>query len=157
MHLCFWKTLQTLYFFKGFFIAMFLKSAQSYYFFKVLLLLIHEKKILFPCSNASRVPVKFYITYVITSIVFLSQLGYLLSILSISWSNFYKLHVLVLTVRTHDIMIFGWMNGKLPSKNSFWKWISCAEGENDEMGIPIPRDRSWLNNLRDAFINAKEN
>ena len=42
-------------------------------------------------------------------------------------------------------MIFGGMNGKLPSKNSFWKWISCAEGENDEMGIPNSGDRSRLN------------
>ena len=29
-----------------------------------------KKKILFPCSNARNVPVKFYITYIITSIVF---------------------------------------------------------------------------------------
>ena len=29
-----------------------------------------KKKILFPCSNARDVPVKFYITYIITSIVF---------------------------------------------------------------------------------------
>ena len=36
-----------------------------------------KKKILFPCSNARDVPVKFYI---ITSL-FLNQLGYLLSIL----------------------------------------------------------------------------
>ena len=64
--------------------------------------------------------------------------------------------MLVLTLRTHDIMIFGRMNGKLPSRNSFWKWISCAEGENDEMGIPNSRDRSRLNNSRDAFINAKK-
>ena len=52
-------------------------------FFKILLLLINQKKILFPCSNARRVRVKFYITYIITSIVFISQLGYLLSILII--------------------------------------------------------------------------
>ena len=57
---------------------------------------------------------------------FLSQLGYLLSILIVSWSNFNQLNVLVLTLRIHDIMIFGGMNGKLPSKNSFWKWISCG-------------------------------
>ena len=54
--------------------------------------------------------------------------------------------MLVLTLRTHDIMIFGGMNGKLPSKNSFWKRIFCAEGENDEMGIPNSRDRSRLKN-----------
>ena len=55
-------------------------------FFKVLFPLIHQnaehliKKISFPCRNARDVPVKFYICYIITSIV-LSQLGYLLSIL----------------------------------------------------------------------------
>ena len=38
-----------------------------------------------------------------------------------------------------DIMIFGGMNGKLPSKNS------CAEAENDEMGFLNSRDRSRLN------------
>ena len=37
----------------------FLKSVQSCVF----LLLIHQKKILFPCTNARGVPVKFYITY----------------------------------------------------------------------------------------------
>ena len=42
----------------------------------------------------------------------------------ISWSNFYQLHLLMLTHRTHDIMIFRGMNGKLASENSFWKWIS---------------------------------
>ena len=68
----------------------------------------------------------------------------MLSIL-LSWSNFYQLHVLVLTRRTHGIMTFGGMNDKLPSKNSFWKWILCAEGENDEMGIPNSRDGSRLN------------
>ena len=29
-----------------------------------------KKKILFPCSNSRDVPVKFYITYIFTSIVF---------------------------------------------------------------------------------------
>ena len=84
--------LQT-FFLKGFFIVRFLKSVQSYYFSKVLLfnssnmpemleslaklchILEHaqhliKKKILFPCSNARDVPVKFYITYIIISIVF---------------------------------------------------------------------------------------
>ena len=42
-----------------------------------------KKKILFPCGNTRDVLVKFYITYIITSMVFLSQLGYLLSILII--------------------------------------------------------------------------
>ena len=50
----------------------------------------------------------------------------------------------MLTLRTHD-MIFGGMHGKLLSKNSFWKWISCGEGENDEMSIPNYRDRLRLN------------
>ena len=53
--------------------------------------------------------------------------------------------MLVLILRTHNIMIFGGMNGKLPSKISFWKWISCAEGENEKMGIPNYRERSQLN------------
>ena len=42
----------------------------------------------------------------------------------IFWSNFYQLHVLMLTLPTHDIMILGGMNGKLASENFFWKWIS---------------------------------
>ena len=41
--------------------------------------------------------------------------------IKISWSNFYQLHVLMFTLRTHDIIIFGGMNGKLASKNFFWK------------------------------------
>ena len=45
----------------------------------------------------------------------------------ISWSNFYQLQVLMLTLSTHDIMIFGWMNGKLASENLFWKWILRKE------------------------------
>ena len=52
--------------------------------------------------------------------------------------------MLVLTPRTHDIMIFGGMTGKLPSKNSFWNRISCAGGENDGMGVPNYRERSRL-------------
>ena len=44
--------------------------------------------------------------------------------ISISWSNFYQLHVLMFTLRTHDIMILGGINGKLASENFFWKWIS---------------------------------
>ena len=95
-----------------------------------------KKKILFPCSNAHDVPVKCYITYIITSCCRYELL---------SWSNFYQLHVLVLTLCTHDIMIFKGMNDKWPSKNSFSRWISCAEGENDEMGIPNYRERSRLN------------
>ena len=53
--------------------------------------------------------------------------------------------MLVLTLRFHNIMIFGGMNGKLPSKNSFWKLISCAEGGNNKMGVPNYRERSRLN------------
>ena len=37
------------------------------------------------------------------------------------------------------------MDGKLSLKTSFWKSISCAERENDEMGIPNSRERSLLN------------
>ena len=78
-----------------------------------------RRKILFPCSNARDFPAKFYIHlhhYIINC--FLSQLGY--------WSDFYQLHVLILKHRIHDIMIFGRMNDKLPSKSSFWKWIPCG-------------------------------
>ena len=32
-----------------------------------------------------------------------------------------QLHVLMLKLRTHDIMIFRGMNGKLASENFFWK------------------------------------
>ena len=77
---------------------------------------------------------------------FLSQSEYLLSIL-IFWSNSYQLHVIVLILRAHDVAISGEMNGKLPSKNSFWKWISCTEGENDEMAIANSRERSWFDNV----------
>ena len=148
----FWRLFKRFVFLKGFFIIKLLKSVQSYYFLKCFFFefIKHaehliKKKMLFPCSNARDVSVKFYITYIITSL-FLSQLGYLLSILIIPWSNFYQLHALVLTLGTLDIKIFGEMNGKLTSKNSFWKWISCAEGENDEMGIPSSGDRSRSNN-----------
>ena len=48
-------------------------------------------------------------------------------------------------LRTHDIMIFGGMNGKLASKRFFWKWISCTEGENVETSIPNSRERLRLN------------
>ena len=34
----------------------------------------------------------------------------------LSWSNLYQLQVLIVTHRTHDIMIFGGMNGKLLKK-----------------------------------------
>ena len=36
------------------------------------------------------------------------------------------------------------MNGKLASGNFFWKWISLAEGENDEiieMSVPNSCDK----------------
>ena len=56
-------------------------------------------------------------------------------------------------LRTHDIMIFGGMNGKLASKRFFWKWISCTEGENVETSIPNSRERLWLNYfVFDCFI-----
>ena len=47
----------------------------------------------------------------------------------------------MLTLRTHDIMIFGGMNGKSTSEYFFWKWISLAEGENDEISVPNSRDK----------------
>ena len=43
--------------------------------------------------------------------------------------------MLILTLHTHDIMIFGGMNGKLASENFL------TEGENDEMGIPNSSDK----------------
>ena len=53
----------------------------------------------------------FCITYIITSIAFLRQLGYLLS-------NFYQSYVLMRTLGgTHGVMIFEGMDGKLASKN----------------------------------------
>ena len=56
-------------------------------------------------------------------------------------------------LRTHDIMIFGGMNGKLASKRFFWKWISCTEGENVETSIPNSRERLRLNYfVFDCFI-----
>ena len=65
----FWRPLQTFYFFKGFLIIRFLKSVQSYYFLKYFLIIKHakhliKKKILFPCSKARDVPVRFYITHI---------------------------------------------------------------------------------------------
>ena len=59
----------------------------------------------------------------------------------------------MVVLRTHDIMIFGGMNGKLASKSFFWKWISCTEGENVEMSIPNSHERSRLNYfVFDCFI-----
>ena len=56
-------------------------------------------------------------------------------------------------------MMFGGMNGKLPSKNPFWKWISCAEGGNNKMSIPNYRERSRLNKSGklsgEKFIDTK--
>ena len=75
---------------------------------------------------------KFHVTYII-------QLFF--KPIMISWSNFYQLHVLMLTIRTHDIMILAGMNDKLASENFFWKWMSLTEGENDEMSIPNSRDK----------------
>ena len=43
------------------------------------------------------------------------------------------------------------MNGKLVSKNFFWKLISCTEGENDEMDIPNSRERSRLKKRSKIF------
>ena len=76
---------------------------------------------------------KFHITYIIQ--LFLKPIR-------ISWCNFYKLHVLMLTLHTHDIMIFWGMNGKLASGNFFWKWISLVKGENGEI-IEMSIRNSW--------------
>ena len=48
----------------------------------------------------------------------------------------------MLTLHTHDIMIFRGMNGKLASGNFFCKWISLVEGENDEI-IEMSVRNSW--------------
>ena len=65
--------------------------------------------------------------------------------LLLSWPNFYQLHVLLLTLCTHDIMIFGGMNDKLLQKICFLRnakktckpnncdlnrdWISSSAGK----------------------------
>ena len=51
------------------------------------------------------------------------------------------------TFRTHDIMIFGVMNGKFSSKNFFWKLISSTEEENDEINIPNSVEKLRLNDV----------
>ena len=56
----------------------------------------------------------------------------------ISSSNFYQLHVLILILLTHDIMIFGGMNGKNSGNES------RAEGENDEMSAPNYHYHDWI-------------
>ena len=53
-------------------------------------------------------------------------------------------------------MIFRRMNDKLPSKNSFWKLISCAEGENDDMGNPNSRERLQLNIKQPSEVFYKQ-
>ena len=98
-------------------------------------------------------PVKKYIYYIITLIVFISQLGYFLSMLTVLLIYVLPIYVLILTLCTNDIMIFGGMNRKLASKNIFWKWISRREGENNEMGIPNSRELSQLNWIESiAFV-----
>ena len=47
------------------------------------------------------------------------------------------------------------MNGKLASKNFFWKWISRTEGENDKIGVPNSRERSQLNNLFLSYVGVR--
>ena len=56
--------------------------------------------------------------------------------------------MLILTLRTHDIMIFGGMNGKLVSEKFFWKWISLAGGENDEISVPNSCDKIAIELVR---------
>ena len=76
----------------------------------------------------------------------------------ISWSNVYQLHVLMLTLRTHDIMIWQWMNdniwwyewnnimnGKLASQNFFWKWIPQKEKMMKWLFQSIA-NRDWTSN-----------
>ena len=60
----------------------------------------------------------------------------------------------MLTLRTHDIMIFGGMNGKSASKNFFWKWLSLTEGQSDEMRIPNSRDKIAIElvNVKNLFV-----
>ena len=40
------------------------------------------------------------------------------------------------------------MNGKLASKNFFWKWISLTEGKNDEVDIPNSRDKIAIEKIK---------
>ena len=48
------------------------------------------------------------------------------------------------------------MNGKLSSKNSFWKWISYAEEQNDEMGIQtLAIDLDWIIYMMDLWACKK--
>ena len=60
----------------------------------------------------------------------------------ISWSNFYEWHLLMLTFRTHDIMIFVGMNGKLTSGNFFWKWIIEMSIRNSCDKIAIEKQKN---------------
>ena len=62
----------------------------------------------------------------------------------ISWSTFYQLHVLMLTLRTYDIMIIGGMNGKLASENFFWKWFSRGK-------------RKWWNDCSKLSLSRLKN
>ena len=61
----------------------------------------------------------------------------------------------MLTLRAHNTMIFGGMNGKLASKNFFCKKVPCTEGENDEMCIPNTHERSRLNKEKLGNIKIK--
>ena len=48
----------------------------------------------------------------------------------------------MLTPCAHDIMIFGENEWQVAFKK--FLEMNLAEGENDEMGIPDSRERSWL-------------
>ena len=64
----------------------------------------------------------------------------------------------MLTLCTHDIMIFGGMNGKLASGNFFWKWISLAERENVEiieMSVPNSCDKIPIEKNNNKTIKGR--
>ena len=78
----------------------------------------------------------------LTSIVFFSQLAYSLSILIVILIyNFYQLHVLILTLRTHDIIhiqgnecYVGFKKFLHARKKKIMKWVFQT----------IAKDRDWI-------------
>ena len=64
---------------------------------------------------------------------------------------FKPINVLILTLRTHDIRIFGGMNSKLASENFLWKWISHGRRKwwNECSKLLL----SWLNKIQLFFAN----
>ena len=61
----------------------------------------------------------------------------------------------MLTLCTHDIMIFGGMKGKLASENFFWKWILLVEEENNEMSVPNSRDKTTIEKKKKKKIKGR--